>query len=522
MDSLPEEVLWICLNQLGNETLCVAPLVCRRWREVVGNHFPKDRRGSILEALREACLKAGTIVPWIVETFDVKGNEILSIDPLLEEFECTCWQNAFTSRNLEVATYLQQKFELNVSFLDMPSIRFSYAKDGFLEGLQLIHSMFGKCEDELIIYLDTSCRFAHKPVVEWIAENCRLVIKDNQITTETVGTVHNIFSNVCKSGDLEFVKWFIGFLRLDSSVINAVDRSAFRWACQYGHLSVAKYLYSECNGGEPVSALGYAQFGYAFAACCGRGHLETAKWMHTTFHFSRGHAEISDTASDSGIVGAIWNDDLPMVEWLCTTFDLVKGNTRTVLADSLFVKIAKRNSVELLEFLRTYFSLQMSDLKAKWSSHTLILEIACIAGSVDKAQWMLDSLQAPSRYVWEYVPTYCMAGRLDIIEFLFSRGCFSLGDIDYKRCFDNALESAHLNVLKWLDSKYPIADYIATSFYPETFRSACYRGALDAVQWVHHSYGIPKTTLEENGFLETLKADERWEVLRWIRTEFNL
>ena len=56
--------------------------------------------------------------------------------------------------------------------------------------------------------------------------------------------------------------------------VHADNDSAFRVACEGGHLETAKWLVGSCG---PVDVHAYND--NAFRVACGRGHLETARWL---------------------------------------------------------------------------------------------------------------------------------------------------------------------------------------------------------------------------------------------------
>lgn len=85
---------------------------------------------------------------------------------------------------------------------------------------------------------------------------------------------HEIFWNLCKRGDLEIIKWYIG---ISSGLIDVHLREerGFHLACKYGKLEVAKWLYEN----YPINI--YISENECFKTACISGHLDVAKWLHS-------------------------------------------------------------------------------------------------------------------------------------------------------------------------------------------------------------------------------------------------
>jgi ankyrin repeat protein len=78
------------------------------------------------------------------------------------------------------------------------------------------------------------------------------------------------FFDACRDGNLQRVKEII---RKDRHVLKSVDR-AFRSACYYGHLEIAKWLF----GVKPsINIRVYGDIAFRWA--CHGGHLKVAKWL---------------------------------------------------------------------------------------------------------------------------------------------------------------------------------------------------------------------------------------------------
>lgn len=104
----------------------------------------------------------------------------------------------------------------------------------------------------------------------------------------------------CEKGDLDNVKKVISEHNLN---IHYGENRAFRIACFYGHLDVAKYLHS--IGADP-----HDSDDFAFAMACRDGNIIMAKWL-----YSLGNTDIH-THDDYAFKYAWVNKHFVIAKWL--------------------------------------------------------------------------------------------------------------------------------------------------------------------------------------------------------------
>ena len=84
------------------------------------------------------------------------------------------------------------------------------------------------------------------------------------------------FLMACRGGNLEWAiqleKYYPHIGKID---IHFNYEEPFRISCEYGHLHIAKWLYS--LGNIDIAAQGH----YAFYSSCRNKHIEVANWLHS-------------------------------------------------------------------------------------------------------------------------------------------------------------------------------------------------------------------------------------------------
>ncbi len=137
-------------------------------------------------------------------------------------------------------------------------------------------------------------------------ENAKQLYLLYPTTIDIIGNCQYAFKWACENGHLEVAKWL---LTIESNIdISAYNDVAFTTACFNGHLEVAKWLLTikptinvsaeaecafqlACRYGhleviqwlltiKPTINI-YAMCGYAFTSACENGHLKVAQWLQS-------------------------------------------------------------------------------------------------------------------------------------------------------------------------------------------------------------------------------------------------
>jgi hypothetical protein len=237
----------------------------------------------------------------------------------------------------------------------------------------------------------------------------------------------------------------------------------FRYACEYGHVKIAKWLYQQHS--IPIAippatlhhafAQGYfdlaiwlweignhphtVSYDSEFCDCCIGGHLNLARWL-----YSKTTINIHDN-DNIAFRSACAHDHIQVAQWL---FTLAQQN-ETV--DKLFASwedafsvTSKRGSLAIVQWLH---SLKPSEELMK---HCLD---ACSHGQVSIVQWIgsLTTLTFLEEEIDQLFQDVCQRGYLEVAQLLYG-----LGFIDIRtrkeEAIQNALRNLHLSIVFWLES----------------------------------------------------------------------
>jgi len=125
-----------------------------------------------------------------------------------------------------------------------------------------------------------------------------------------------VFRWACENGHLEVAKWLLQLGNEMSSPIDihGHDEHAFRWACANGHLEVAKWLWLLGNEiSSPIDI--HAHDEYVFRCACKEGHLEIAKWLLLLGNEMSSPIDIH-ARDEYGFECACMNGHLEVAKWL--------------------------------------------------------------------------------------------------------------------------------------------------------------------------------------------------------------
>lgn len=131
---------------------------------------------------------------------------------------------------------------------------------------------------------------------------------DEQLFQLNKNEIDKIFENICLSGDLEFMKWF-----LDQYKVNNMVKKSFYPALTYGNLHIVENLISQ----QSNYSLPDKKFMCSiFTRTCSNGHLESAKWILNKYPGIANHEKIINEAFSI----SIYFRRLSIMKWLKLTF----------------------------------------------------------------------------------------------------------------------------------------------------------------------------------------------------------
>ena len=131
------------------------------------------------------------------------------------------------------------------------------------------------------------------------------------------------FRWACEYGHIEMAKWLWYLCQTaeeQKAMLHAQDRWAFRLACQNGHQKVAEWLWHVCPDEEKKAML-HAQDDYAFGVACDNGHIEIAKWLWDLCQIPEEQSTMLHARDDGAFRVACQEDHLEMAKWVFILYD---------------------------------------------------------------------------------------------------------------------------------------------------------------------------------------------------------
>jgi len=194
----------------------------------------------------------------------------------------------------------------------------------------------------------------------------------------------------CANGDLLYLKTVL-FPHLTLKHIRNKDNCAFRLACQFGHLEVAKWI----HGNFPLCEYDVNIFDHeCLRFSCGNGHLEVAKWLVSEFNLTSKNIRCGDNFA---LMNSCQNGHLKVVKWIVETFGISKNEiTHNKYGEdtSWCFWTCIRCHVDVLDFLIDKLQLPANScsrqINLNWKP---ILEKSCREGMTDFVSWLVMNFQ---------------------------------------------------------------------------------------------------------------------------------
>jgi hypothetical protein len=243
---------------------------------------------------------------------------------------------------------------------------------------------------------------------------------------------------------------------INSKVLDDIckDKDPFRYACRYGHLTAAKWLYGlKIFNVKP----------YMFTAACGNGHLSVAQWL-----YELGFINIH-TKEDAAFRAACRNEHFHVAEWL-------------YFLDPINIRVM-----------------------------TSIFNYACIYGYLSVARWIYSlgvDIHANRDHVFLQA---CKYGHLLVAQWLYGLGGIDVNDVN-SYAFRHASRRKHLDVAQWLHG-LGVNVHVGND---TAFLNACLNGDLAMIEWLFSVGGVDEIDNKlERGFNMACTGGHL-KVVRWL------
>lgn len=295
----------------------------------------------IYNNLLESILTCSRInfLKWLISEFNISINDLRKIDELF-------LGNMISDYNDSVLQWLDT-FDLtkNDVLIRNGFLLKRFVRDGFLKGLQWIHSKFGIAvdyiQDRNNYILRWSVYMNHMNILQWLVKNFDLTIQDAKCKNNKLLYV------MIRHGNLENLQMFINTFGFTINDIVADNNYALKISAKIGYSTILKWLITNFNlTTEDIKT----DNNYIFQ----RVDLETKKWLLFNFDFNNDDVKANNNY-------AIRNNDFATVQWLVETFDFTVEDIRSKNNDLLNKLLAHGNLSEI-QWLVNTFGLNKSDL----------------------------------------------------------------------------------------------------------------------------------------------------------------
>ena len=304
------------------------------------------------------------------------------------------------------------------------------------------------------------------------------------------------FGWACDNGHLEIAKWLWAICpdQEQSSMLHADDDYAFREACVEGHQDVAEWLWSICTDQERSTML-HAADDYAFSGVCAHGHQETAKWLWAICSDQEQSAMLH-AKDDGSFRWACKYGHIETAEWLWAICSDQEQSAMLHAADDYAFRMAcEKGHLELAKWLWSICTDQeRSTMLHADDDHAF--QWVCYYGHIEIAKWLWDLCQTP-----EEQPTMLHADDDQAFRGACGNGLETAKwlwkvcpDVEKpamlhardNRAFRVACEKGHQKVAEWLwkvcpDLEKPAMLHAADD---DAFQCVCYYGHIEIAKWL--------------------------------------
>lgn len=154
-------------------------------------------------------------------------------------------------------------------------------------------------------------------------------------------------------------------------------------ACRHGAIDVAARLTIQFGLTDDFDAEDYGFF-EIFCRACEDGNLPVIEWLATTFKLT---ADDIRTEGNEALIAACSGGNFEVVRWLIAAFDLTADDVRDS-NNAALQGACSEGRLEIARWLVETFSLTRGDARA---SHNYALNLACSGGHLNIVQWLVET-----------------------------------------------------------------------------------------------------------------------------------
>lgn len=217
---------------------------------------------------------------------------------------------------------------------------------------------------------------------------------------------------------------------------------AFLWACQRGHLHIAKLIWQMFP--DIIRRMDNNETFYY--ACIG-GNIRVAQWLLRTF------SDINPWLNnDYSFCTACCNNHLPMAQWLVRTFPAIDHRTQN---DTAFTWTCENGYLEMAQWLiQTFPDMDPGAQEDYAFTH------ACERGNLHVAKWLLRTFPeirhrvCDEQVVYDMTLFACHNGHLRTVQWIIQ----TFTNVDYRKFSNHFIDMSYshhyLHVAEWLTQMF--------------------------------------------------------------------
>lgn len=170
-----------------------------------------------------------------------------------------------------------------------------------------------------------------------------------------------IFHQACEAGDINLMRFFLTYDKLETIHIKSCDELAFILACSGGCLEAVEYLLTSPELEEHSDIHALDDKGLIEAASL--GHLDIVQYLLTSPELKE-HANIH-AQKDQALEWACWQGHYEVVKYLLTSPDLKEPANH---ADRDFINAARNEHLDIIQYFVFDINFKKSDQIEKYLS----------------------------------------------------------------------------------------------------------------------------------------------------------